>query len=77
VRYSAGSGAAIDMRFRATYGWLEINITNRLLRHVTKTSDTLLAENVNLPVGNHQVMLSIADRLGKRALRTLRFTVAQ
>jgi hypothetical protein len=78
VRFSAGSGAAIDMRsFRATYGWLGINITNRLLEHATKTSDTLVAENVNLPLGNHRVTLSIADVLGKTASRTFRFSVAR
>jgi hypothetical protein len=78
VRFSAGSGAAIDMRsFRATYGWLGINITNRLLEHATKTSDTLLAQNVNLPLGNHRVTLSIADMSGKTASRTFRFSVAR
>jgi hypothetical protein len=78
VRFGAGSGAAIDMRsFRATYGWLGINITNRLLEHATKTSDTLLAENVDLPAGSHRVTLSIANMLGKRASRTFRFSVAR
>ena len=78
VRFSAGSGAAIDMRsFRATFGRLRIDITNRLLEHATKTSDTLSAENVNLPVGNHRVTLSIANVLRKRASQTFRFSVAR
>src|SRR5271165_3759606 len=32
VQFSAGPGAAIDMQsFRATYGWLGLDITNRIL----------------------------------------------
>ena len=78
VRFSAGAGAAIDMRtFRATYGWLEIDVTNRLLAHAKKTPDSLFAENVHLPLGEHSVTLSIADTSGKTASRTFNFSVAQ
>jgi hypothetical protein len=78
VRFSAGPGTAIDMRtFRATYGWLGINITSRLLRHAQKTPNTLVANNVDLPLGDHKVTLSIASTSGKTASRTFRFTVAQ
>ena len=44
---------AIDIQsFRATYGWLGIDITGRLLEHATKLPDSLVAENVDLPVGD-------------------------
>jgi hypothetical protein len=77
IRFSAGSGRAIDMRtFRATYGWLGIDITNRLLEHAIKTPNGLSAENVDLPPGDHRVTLSIADTFGKVASRTFRFSVA-
>jgi archaellum component FlaD/FlaE len=78
VRFSAGSGTAVDMQtFRATYGWLGINITRRLLEHAKKTTDTLLAEDVDLPFGDHKVTLSIANISGKTASRTFRFSVAR
>jgi hypothetical protein len=78
VRFSAGPGRAIDMRtFRATYGWLGIDITRRLLEHAIKTPNSLSAKNVNLPPGDHRVTLSIADTFGKAASRTFRFSVAQ
>jgi hypothetical protein len=78
VRFSAGSGAAVDMQtFKATYGWLGINITRRLLEHAKKTTDTLLAEDVDLPLGDHKVTLSIANISGKTASRTFRFSVAR
>jgi hypothetical protein len=78
VRFSAGPNAAINMRtFKATYGWLGINITGRLLAHAKQTRNTLVANNVDLSRGDHRVTLSIADTSGKRSARTFRFTVAQ
>jgi hypothetical protein len=77
LRFASGSGPAIDMQsFRATYGWLGINITSRLLEHATKLPDTLVAENVDLPVGDHRVTVSIANTAGKTASKTFRFTIA-
>jgi hypothetical protein len=53
----------------------DIDITRRLLEHATAIPNGLLAKNVDLPVGNHWITLSIADTTGKRAPRTLRFPV--
>jgi hypothetical protein len=78
VRFSAGPGREIAMQsFRAIYGWLGINITNRLLQHAVKGPNSLSAANVNLPVGDHRITLSIADNTGKTASRTFRFSVVR
>jgi hypothetical protein len=78
TRFSAGPGATINMSsFGATYGWLGINITNRLLEHATKTPNGLLAKNVDIPPGNHRVTISIADTTGKTASRTFRFSIVR
>jgi hypothetical protein len=78
VRFSAAPGAAINMQtFKATYGWVGLNITSRLLKHARKTRDTLLAQNVDLPPGDHKVTLSISTTSGATAARTFRFSVAQ
>ena len=77
LRFTPGSGPPVDIQtFRATYGWLGINITNRLLEHARTTPDGLLAEDVDLPLGDHRITLSIANTSGKSASRTFRFTVA-
>jgi hypothetical protein len=77
LRFSPGPGQSIDMRsFNATYGWLGINITRRLLDHATLIPSGLLAEGVELPAGNHRVTISIADTSGKTASRTFQFSVA-
>jgi hypothetical protein len=78
VQFSPGPGRAIDMRtFNATYGWLGINITRRLLEHAVTTPSGLLAENIELPPGDHRVTLSIADTSGKTASRTFRLSVSR
>ena len=78
AQFRAGPNRTIDMgSFRATYGWLGIDITRRLLEHATKTPNGLSAENVDIPPGSHRITLSIADTSGKRASRTFRFSVVQ
>ena len=63
---------AIDIQsFRATYGWLGINITGRLLEHATKLPDSLVAENVDLPVGDNRVTVAIANTRARRLRRHL------
>lgn len=63
--------------FSATYGWLGLDITQRLLEHGVATPNGLSAANVELPAGDHRVTLSIADTAGKTASRTFRFSVAR
>jgi hypothetical protein len=78
VQFSAGSGAAIDMQsFRATYGWLGLDITNRVLEHAIKTPNSLSAQNVSIPSGSHRVTISIANTSGKRASKTFQLSVVQ
>jgi len=62
--------------FRATYGWLEIDITDRLLQHARVTADGVAAEDVDAPSGEHRVNVSIADSLGRVGHRSFRFTIA-
>lgn len=42
-----------------------------------KTPNGLVAENVDLPPGDHKVTLSIADNSGNTASRTFQFSVAR
>jgi hypothetical protein len=78
VQFGAGPGQTIDMStFNATYGWLGINITQRLLEHAVKMPNSVSAANVELPAGEHRVTLSIADTSGKRASRTFSFNVSK
>jgi hypothetical protein len=72
VQFTAAPGAAINpSTFQARYGWLGINITNRLLAHANWTASGLFAANVNVPTGNHRISISIADTLGRVGTRVV------
>jgi hypothetical protein len=76
VRFVPEAGAAIDTHtFRATYGFMGIDITSRLLQHARLSSQELDADNVAVPAGNHQVTLTIADSRGREVSQTFQFTV--
>ncbi len=76
AQFRAGPNRVINMgSFKATYGWLGIDITGRLLEHATRTPNGLSAENVGIPLGSHKITLSIADTSGKSASLTFLFSV--
>jgi hypothetical protein len=76
LRFSAQNGAKIDTSsFRATYGWLSIDITSRILDHAQLTEEGLVAMDANLPSGNHKVSLQIGDNRQRITVRTFQFTI--
>jgi hypothetical protein len=78
VQFSPGPGGAIDMAsFSATYGWLGIDVTRRLLQHAVTTGNGFVARDVDLPLGNHRITLSIADTAGRASSRTFALSVAR
>jgi hypothetical protein len=77
VRFVPAAGTAINTSsFRATYGFLGIDITSRLLQHAQLDNQQLRADNVAIPAGDHKVTLTIADLQGRESSRTFQFTVA-
>jgi len=76
IQFRAAPGATINLStFQAKYGWLGINITNRLLGHATRTSNGLFAADVDVPTGNHRISVSIADNLGRVGTRVVNLHV--
>jgi len=52
IQFRAAPGATINLStFQAKYGWLGINITNRLLGHATRSPNGLFAADVDVPTG--------------------------
>lgn len=77
VRFVPAADARIvTSSFKATYGWLGIDITTRLLEHARLTAEGLSADDINAPAGEHQVTVSIADNVGRVGTQTFRFTIA-
>lgn len=61
--------------FRAWYGVLKIDLTERLVRHGQITESGLTVERANMPSGLHRFVLQIADDQGKLGEQELRVRV--
>jgi len=76
LRFRAQGGASIDVTsFHATYGWLAIDITRRIIEHAQVSASGLVATNAEIPAGHHKVTLQISDNMRRVATRTFEFTV--
>jgi hypothetical protein len=76
VEFSAAPGGRIDPdSFRALYGMLRLDVTDRIRRHARVDGVGLVAEGVAMPAGRHRILLSIADNHGRRGERDFRLLV--
>jgi len=76
IAFRAEPGATIDVKsFRAMYGSMKFDITQRLLDHAKLDASGLSANNAQLPAGQHIVTLAIGDSLHRIGTLTIRFTV--
>ena len=76
LRFRPQAGAIIDLTsFRATYGWLGIDITQRILEHAQVNTSGLVANGADIPAGHHKVTLQVADNMHRVGMRTFEFTV--
>ena len=75
LKFSSASDADIDPRsFRAYYGFLRIDLTERILKSVRVDKAGLKIENAEIPSGSHRLFLRIADskkRVTETELRIL------
>ena len=76
ITFRPQGGATIDPKtFRATYGWLGIDITRHIVAHARLSPSGLVANNASIPAGSYRVTLRIADNRHRVGVRTFAFTV--
>jgi hypothetical protein len=76
IRFNSQPGAAINpATFRAKYGWLGIDITDRLIGHAQVNASGISADNAEVPAGKYTITLQVADNMGRVGTRTLEFSV--
>ena len=76
IQFSPAQGATINRStLRVKYGWLGIDVTQRLLGHATWTASGLFAADADVPTGNHRIRVSIADNLGRVGTRVANLNV--
>jgi hypothetical protein len=61
--------------FKALYGRLRIDITQRLLNTTKVTAQGITVKEASLPKGSHRLLLSIEDSEGRQGQKTIEFEV--
>lgn len=61
--------------FRVLYGFLKVDITEKLRPYAKVTEHGLVAENAAIPTGNHRLFVQVSDSAGRTSVREVRFTV--
>ena len=76
VLFKPQQGASLDFTsFKALYGFLKLDITDRLLKEATKTPTGIRLANVDVPSGRHKLLLSIKDSQGHLSAKEIIFKV--
>jgi hypothetical protein len=76
LQFSSAPDAEIDPRsFRAYYGFLRIDLTERIVKSVRVARAGLKVENAEIPPGSHRLFLRIADSKERTTETELRFVV--
>ena len=76
VLFNPQQGATLDFNsFKALYGVLKLDITDRLLKEATKTPTGIRLANVDVPSGRHKLLLSIKDSQGHLSAKEIIFKV--
>jgi hypothetical protein len=76
LRFAPAPGARVDAgSFRALYGALRLDVTDRIRARARIDAEGLAAEEVALPAGQHRILLSVADDQGRRGERDFRLRI--
>lgn len=76
ISFKAQDGAAIKPdSFRALYGFLKVDITDRLAAHAKIAPEGIDVERADIPAGSHRILLRISDDRDRQGETEIRFTV--
>jgi len=77
ISFEASDDAQIDVdSLEVLYGWLALDITDRIKKHAELSVKGLVASNVSLPEGEHTITIIIKDSKGREAEKELSFSIA-
>ncbi len=65
----------VPSTFRVLYGLLKIDLTDRMKKHATVTEQGVVVDQARVPVGQHRLILQVADDQGNTAEQELRLRV--
>jgi hypothetical protein len=70
-----GDAIILPKTFRATYGWLGIDVTHRITDHAEVTASGLVANNAVAPAGHYLITLQISDSKNRTGSSAFEFNV--
>ncbi|MEA3411678.1 MAG: hypothetical protein U9R74_09075 [Pseudomonadota bacterium] len=71
-------GARIDPdSLRILYGWLKLDITDRVMQHATMSVSELLVSGADIPVGDHKIIVRVTDDKGRTGEKSVKFTAVE
>jgi len=77
ISFEADEGAQIEVdSLEVLYGWLALDITDRIKQHAELSVKGLVASNVSLPEGDHTITIVIKDSKGRATEKELSFSIA-
>ncbi len=80
LRLSPGAGSAIDMsslEIRYMGSIFSFDITDRILEHAQVTNGEIVANNADLPAGEHEILIRVNDSLRRTGERRFAFEVLE
>ena len=78
ISFEADEGATIDIEsLEVLYGWLSLDITDRIKEHAQLSAKGLLASNVTLPEGNHTIKIVIKDNKGRETVKEFSISIEE
>ena len=76
INFKAPDDANIQAdSLKVMYGWLSLDITERIRQHAQISHSGILAENVELPVGKHNITIEITDTMERSTEKEVSFEI--
>lgn len=76
INFKASDDAAIQLdSLKVLYGWMDLDITDRIMQYAQVSRTGVSAENVELPVGEHNITIEISDTKGRDSEKDIYFEV--
>ena len=78
INFAASDDANIQIEsLEVLYGWLNLDITDRIKQHAQISHDGITADNVNLPIGKHNITIKIKDTKQRISEKKISFEVLE
>ena len=76
INFRAPDDATIQIdSLKVMYGWLNLDITDRIRQHAQISHTGILAEDVVLPVGKHNITIEITDTMERSTEKDVSFEI--